>query len=113
MPKQAGKELYEVKVESDPCTVWIRERLNRGQIQTVQDAGIVSQGGGNKNILGALWNVYVAKWDGPDFQGMECIAANWNKFDSNPLFDEVDAQIMKRWRALVNEIDGETDAKND
>ena len=103
MPKLVQSQLIPIEVDSDPGNViWIREQLDLGQSQRLQNsatAGVLGHTS-DRGIVSGLWEIYVVKWAGPDFDGLPCTAKNWNKYSpDDPLIEAVDDAIEKQYRA--------------
>lgn len=113
MPKRATQELYRVEVPGDDNYVMIRARLNRGQLQTIQEALLISGQGGKRSMVRTLWETYVVNWGGPELDGQKCEAAVWDSFEPDALLNKVDDEIAQRYRAQVGEeADSEERVKN-
>ena len=102
MPKPVQAQLLPIEVDSDPGNIiWIRERLDLGQMQRLQN-GVVSgvqAASSDKGIISGLWESYVVKWEGPDFAHIACTRANWSKYSpDDPLIEAVDDAITKQYR---------------
>jgi hypothetical protein len=110
------EEVDAIKVEGDPNTIYIRRRLNMGQIQRVQSAAAMAAQGvtNDAGIVGAMWAAYVARWEGPDFKGLKPNQHNFDQLDpDDPLVEAVSDAIAARWseRGKSDEA-GEAQAKN-
>jgi hypothetical protein len=109
------EEVDAVKVEGDPNTIFIRKKLNLGQTQLVQSAAMRAEEGrlDDASVVTAMWVAYIARWDGPDFKGLKCVAHNISQLNpDDPLVEAVGDMIAQRWKLKIAESTGDEQAKN-
>lgn len=97
-----------IKIDGAEETVYIRERLNLGQLQRVQSAAPMALGGApNVSIMSAMWEAYIVRWENVlDEAGktIPCTPANIARLDpDDPLVVAVSDAIAARWRAQTGE----------
>lgn len=115
MAKFAGKGRESVRLEGDPNTIWVVDKLNYGMRQRILSAmaQISAQVGQRVGLepqmtfdVGA-YNIAVAQeaivgWDGPDFDGVEVTPENIMALDfDDPLVRMALAKAGERAKATI------------
>lgn len=101
MPKFVSDAATPVSVAGDPAVIYVRERLNSGQMQQIATAGLALNQSG-ANVIGAMWDAYVLRWENvtDGDKSIPCTPANMRRLDPNdPLVEAVSDLIAERFTA--------------
>jgi hypothetical protein len=116
MPKFVTEQITPISVDGDPAIIYIRERLNLGQLQQVQSAGALSAAGvADTSVLGAMWEAYIVRGENiTDENGkqIKLTPARIRQLDpDDPLTEAVGDAIAERWKAQQGDGDADERAK--
>lgn len=104
MPRFVTEQTAPVSVEGDEAIIYIRQRLNLGQVQQVQSAGaLMAAGVADASVMATLWEVYIVRWENVRDESGKAIKltpAALRRLDpDDPLVEAVSDAIAERWKA--------------
>jgi hypothetical protein len=85
-------------------SIYIRKKLDFGQRTTVETAAAMAATNASSDLIGAMMLAFIVRWEGPDFEGVSCTAANIRRLDPDePLVERVHDEIVRRYTATTKE----------